>query len=180
MALAYIDDIIVLSETFDEHIGRIEEVFTRLRGANLKLKKKKCSFFKTEVEFLGHTVTSGGVKADPKKVEAVRKFPRPTSVKFLRAFLGLASYYRKFIPNFAKIADALNKLLHKETLFARNEKCEEAFQKLKELMTEAPVLCFPDFENPFKLCTDASDQGLGVVLSQDTYVGERPINCICQ
>lgn len=117
-------------------------MFTRLRGANLKLKKKKCSFFKTEVEFLGHIVTSGGVKADPKKVEAVRKFPRPTSVKFLRAFLGLASYYRKFIPNFAKIADPLNKLLHKETLFAWNEKCEEAFQKLKELMTKAPVLCF--------------------------------------
>lgn len=175
MALAYIDDIIVFSETFDEHIERIEEVFTRLRGANLKLKKKKCSFFKTEVEFLGHIVTSGGVKADPKKVEAVRKFPRPTSVKFLRAFLGLASYYRKFIPNFAKIADPLNKLLHKETLFAWNEKCEEAFQKLKELMTKAPVLCFPDFEKPFKLCTDASDQGLGVVLSQDTDVGERPI-----
>lgn len=81
----------------------------------MKLKKKKCSFFKTEVEFLGHIVTSGGVKADPKKVEAVRKFSRPSSVKFLRAFLGLASYYRKFIPNFAKIADPLNKLLHKET-----------------------------------------------------------------
>lgn len=127
------------------------------------------------MEFLGHIVTSGGVKADPKKVEVVRKFPRPTSVKFLRAFLGLASYYRKFIPNFAKIADPLNKLLHKETLFAWNEKCEEAFQKLKELMTKAPVLCFPDFEKPFKLCIDASNQGLEVVLSQDTDVGERPI-----
>lgn len=88
----------------------------------------------------------------------------------MRAFLGLSLYYRQFIPNFAKIADPLNKLLQKETLFVWNEKCEEAFQKLKELMTIAPVLCFPDFEKPVHLCTDASDKGLGVVLSQETDV----------
>lgn len=111
--LVYVDDIIVFSKTFDEHLQRLREVFVRLQNANLKINTEKCHFLKDSVEFLGHIVSRRGVEADPKKVEAVKNFPQPRDVTDLQSFLGLAGYYRKFIKDFGSVADPLYELTKK-------------------------------------------------------------------
>jgi hypothetical protein len=130
------------------------------------LKPKKCDLFKKEVHYLGHVVSEDGVQCDPKKIEAVRNWPQPRSVKEVRSFLGLASYYRKFIENFAEKAGPLTDLLKKEVKFQWSEKCEDSFSQLKEALTSAPVLAYPDMNETFILDTDASDYGVGGVISQ--------------
>ena len=132
----------------------------------MKLKAKKCCFAQTSVEYLGHVVSEGGVQTDPKKVKAVREYPLPTDLKTLRLFLGLASYYRRFVPAFARVAGPLHALTKKDVEFVWSQACEEAFRKLKELLTTAPILRFPNFNEPFILETDATGSGLGAVLAQ--------------
>ena len=112
-SLIYIDDIIIFSKSVDEHLVHLEEVFRRLRDANVKLNPKKCSFVKQRVEYLGHVVTPEGISPNPDKVRVVQEFPTPTNLKELRSFLGLANYYRRFVRGFSNIANPLNALTKK-------------------------------------------------------------------
>ena len=174
--LVYLDDVLVVGKTLEEHNRNLAKVLDRIREAGLRLKPKKCHFAKTEVEYLGHVVSADGVRTDPKKLDAVHAFPTPTDVRTLRSFLGLASYYRRFIPSFSKVAGPLHALTRKEVPYLWTPLCQLAFEKLKQLLTSAPVLAFPDFEEPFLLETDASGAGLGAVLAQRQKDGSvRPI-----
>ena len=159
--LVYLDDVLVTGHSFEER-----EVFERLRMAGLKLKPQKCLFGSDQVEYLGYIVSPTGISADPKTVTAVRDFPPPHNVKALQSFLGLALYYRRFIPGFSVVAGPLFVLTRKNVEFEWNTACQAAFEKLKELLTQAPVLAFPLFDRGFTLDTDASGVGLGAVLSQ--------------
>ena len=164
--LVYLDDILVIGCTFTEHLNNLVKVFSRLRQAGLHLKPSKCCLARTEVEYLGHVVSQGGVAADPKKVEAVQAYPVPTNWKSIRSFLGLASYYRRFIPNSSSVARPLHILTQKNVQFNWTMECQKAFDTLKKLLTQAPLLAYPDFTQPFMLETDASVEGLGAVLAQ--------------
>ena len=163
--LVYLDDIIVFSSTFEEHQCRLKDVFTRLREADLKLKPQKCRLLRESVPFLGHVISKDGVSTDPAKVETVSNWPVPVTKTELRSFLGLASYYRRFIPGFVSIAAPLHQLLTvgNGKYFVWNEACDHAFLDLKRLV-KAPVLSFPRFHLEYILDTDASDTGIGAVL----------------
>lgn len=162
----YLDDVIVVGRTFEEHLRNLRDVFARLRAAGLKLQPKKCHLCSPEVEFLGHVVSAEGVSTDPKKIEKVANWPVPTSKKEVQQFLGLANYYRRFVENFAKIAKPLHRLTEKTTKFEWSADCQAAFEHLRQKLVSAPILAFPDLEKPFILDTDASDMGIGAVLSQ--------------
>lgn len=164
--LIYLDDIISWGASFDQELERLTRVFNRLRGAKLKLKPKKCHLFQERVEFLGHVVSSEGIATSSEKIDAVRDWPRPQNLKELRSFLGLASYYRKFVPAFAEHARALQALVKKNAPFIWRPECEEAFNKLKQALIEAPVLAYPQQNEQFILDTDASKESIGAVLSQ--------------
>lgn len=165
-ALIYLDDVIVYGGTFEEELGRLEEVLQRLRKANLKLSPKKCSLFQYEVPFLGHVVSKDGVRTDPQKVAAVADWPRPTNVAEVRSYLGLCTYYRRFVQDFATIAAPLHRLTRKGVPFEWDEACQAAFDGLKRALVEAPVLPYPNPKLPYLLDTDASAEGIGAVLSQ--------------
>ena len=164
--LIYLDDVIIYSSTFDEHIKRLDEALTRLGDAGLKLKPSKCELFQESVVFLGHLVTPEGVKPDPGKVEAVHTWPIPRNVTGVRAFLGLCSYYRRFIRGFAHIAAPLNRLLEAGKVFDWNDDCQEAFETLKSKLTGDELMSYPDNEGLYILDTDASNTGIGATLSQ--------------
>lgn len=187
--LLYLDDIVVFSATFEDHLHRLELVLSRLQEHNLKLKLQKCNFFQQEVKYLGHIVSADGVATDPDKISAVSQWGRPVTVKELRSFLGFASYYRRFVEGFSKMAAPLHRLVadvigskHKPRGQAKcsiverwNDECEQAFQALKEQLVSAPVLGYADFGKPFVLEIDASHVGLGAVLSQEQEGRRRPI-----
>ena len=164
--ILYLDDIIIMSTTFEEHIERLDEVLNRLGQAGLKLKPSKCHMFQSEVAYLGHVVSASGVKPDPEKVERVQSWPTPSSVTEVRSFLGLCSYYRRFIRGFSTIAAPLNKLLEKSTKFEWTENCQIAFDNLKCVLVSDHVMAYPDDHGLFILDTDASATGIGAVLSQ--------------
>lgn len=167
-SLLYMDDIITPGPTVKESLRRLENVFKRLMEANLKLKPSKCIFFQKSVKFLGHIVSEEGVSTCPDKIQAVVDWPIPTNAKQVRSFLGLASYYRKFVKGFADIARPLHKICEKKAKFAWNKDCNDAFQKLKDAMTSAPILAYPKCDGGrFILDTDASDLAVGAVLSQE-------------
>ena len=180
--LLYLDDILVFSKTIEEHLYRLDLVFSKLKSHGLKMKPSKCSFFNTSVKYLGHIVSADGVSTDPEKTETIRSWPTPTSEKELRSFLGLAGYYRRFVKDFSKIAKPLhnitkdnNKKKKKSTtkpfLELWTEECDSAFKELKLRLTSSPILGYPDFTRLFILETDASFDGLGAVLSQDQEHG---------
>ena len=174
-ALVYLDDIVVFGRSFAEKLDRLREVLCRLRRANLKLNPKKCALFRTEVPFLGHIVSTEGVKTDPEKTKAVQTWPVPQSIKELRSFLGFCSYYRKFVRDFATIAAPLHAMLKNTQRFQWSGQCQEAFVNLKAALISAPVLQYPDPQKPFVLDTDASDHGIGAVLSQSIGGEERVV-----
>lgn len=167
-SFAFIDDTLVASKTFKEHLQHLREVFLRLRDAGLRLKPRKCHLLRKKLNFLGHVISAEGVQPDSQKTEKVMNFPTPTDVTKVRQFLGLASYYRRFIANFARIAKPLHNLTKKGVTFHWSHECEEAFTQLKRLLCSAPVLVYPAFGpgKTFILETDASIEGLGAVLSQ--------------
>ena len=166
--VVYVDDILVCSETLEDHVAHLRQVFDRLRQGGLKLKPSKCTFLCDKVVFLGHVISADGISPDPAKTEKVRDFPVPSDVGGVRQFLGLASYYRRFVPSFSKIAAPLNALTKKSVSFNWSEECQVAFDKLKDLLCSAPVLAYPMFgpQQQFIVETDASILGLGAVLSQ--------------
>jgi hypothetical protein len=172
----YLDDIIIYSNTFEQHLDHIQQVFEALRKANLKIKLKKCFFCYPEIEFFGHIVGRNGLKSDPKKIEKVQNLPNPTNITELQSLLGLFSYYRKFIKDFSKHAAPMLKLLKKEEPFVWGEKQKCAFEFLKECLINAPILQYPNFQQPFILLTDASGVGIGAVLAQiDEDGNERAV-----
>eukprot|EP00117_Sycon_ciliatum_P034902 scpid20142/ scgid26552/ Retrovirus-related Pol polyprotein from transposon 17.6; Protease; Reverse transcriptase; Endonuclease len=179
MCLVYLDDIIVFSKTFDEHLERLEAVFQRLLEAGLRLKPSKCHLLRTEVNFLGHVVTKDGVRTDPDKIETVSEWRCPKNVAEVRSFMGFCGYYRRFVKDFASISRPLVKLTRQNQRFSWDGECEIAFQLLKQKMSSAPTLAYPRFETdapPFVVDVDASGHGLGAVLSQTDADGrERPI-----
>ena len=176
--IAYIDDIIIFSKTFEEHLSHIETVFERLRKAGLKLKMSKCEFLKEEVKYLGHIVSASGIQPDPSKVKAIQDLQPPTDVRGIRSFIGMCSYYRRFIPNFAKTAKPLTELTKKNTRFFWNEDCQIAFESLRDALIDAPILAYPDLNKPYKLYTDSSNFSVGACLCQDSKEGERVIQYV--
>ena len=169
--IVYLDDINIYSKTFEEHLEKLEEVLKRLKIAGLKIKLSKCHFIKEELTFLGHVVNKEGILPDPEKIEKVKNFPRPKTVKDIRSFLGLASYYRKFIGGFSEIAKPMNELVKKDVPFKWEEHQEEAFRKLKKKLIKQPILRYSDFNKTFYLMTDGSAKGLGAVLAQKDEEG---------
>ncbi|GBN05495.1 Retrovirus-related Pol polyprotein from transposon 297 [Araneus ventricosus] len=155
-----------IGRTFQEHLNNIRKVFQRLQKANLKLSPKKCRFFRKEVSYLGHIISAYGVKTDPEKTKALVDWPRPETVHDLRSFLGLCTYYRRFVRNFSAIARPLHKLTEARSNFNWTEECEKSFNSLKQALITSPVLTYPRTDKEFILDTDASNEGIGAVLSQ--------------
>ena len=166
VCLLYLDDIIVHGREFGEAIKRLHIVLQRLHDAGLKLSPKRCILLQQSVPFLGHVVSDHVVPTDPKKIEAVRTWPSPQAVEDVKSFLGLCSYYRRFVRGFADIARPLYRLTKGQREFRWTSECEDAFRRLKALLTTAPILAFPTVDGLFVLDTDASNTGLGAVLSQ--------------
>ena len=137
-------------QIFDEHLGHLEQVFQNLRAANLKIHPGKCRFSVQEIVYLAHRINSFGIKDDSKH-QAIETYPVPRNVKNVRAFLGMAQFYRRYIKSFATIALPLNKLLRKDSKFVWTEDCQVAFETLKKALVTAPALAFPQFDKPFIL-----------------------------
>jgi hypothetical protein len=177
--LIYLDDIIIYSDSEEEHLRRMRVVLDRLRENGLKLRPSKCRFFQKSLEYLGHKISAEGVHMLTDKVDAIQDWAPPTNFTELRMFLGVCNHYRRFIQGYAKIAGPMHRLLTKENAKKTIEPVSldqdqlEAFQKLKEACTEAPVLAFADFTKEFQLETDASEKGLGAVITQLQQDGKR-------
>jgi hypothetical protein len=168
--VVFIDDILVYSKNKEEHVGHLHVVLQRLREHRLYAKLSKCDFWLKEIKFLGHTISQAGIAVDPDKVQEVMNLKPPTTVRLIRSFLGLAGYYRRFIPDYSRIAKPITELLKKEAKFVWGQKCEDAFHALRQHLTTAPVLAQPDSSKPFDVYCDASGTGLGCVLMQDNRV----------
>ena len=171
----YVDDIIVMGDSVINLIDRLKEVFRMLDKFNLRVNGKKCSWFRKEMKFLGHIVSFDGVRVDQEKVAAVKDWPRPNCANALRSFLGLATYYRRFVKGFADIARPLHQLTRQGTRFIWGERAELSFLKLKEVLSDTPVLEHPVAGQEFWLDVDASGSGIGAVLSQQVDGAEKVV-----
>ncbi|GBP15563.1 Retrovirus-related Pol polyprotein from transposon 17.6 [Eumeta japonica] len=175
ICLVYLDDIIIFATSLQEHINNLELVFERLRNSNFKIQLDKSEFLRKEIEFLGHIVSTEGIKPNPEKISAVKEFPIPRTPKQLKSFLGLLGYYRKFIPNFAKITKPLTACLKKGNEIKLTEDYRKTFEMCKNLLCNDPLLQYPDFSKDFILTTDASNYALGAILSQGQIGSDKPI-----
>jgi hypothetical protein len=168
--VVFIDDILIYSKNEEEHAQHLWIVLTRLREHQLYAKFSKCAFWLEEIQFLGHVLSAKGIAVDPSKVKDILEWKPPTTIHQVRSFLGLAGYYRRFIPDFSKLVKPITSLLKNDTKFNWSSRCNEAFEHLKVLLTTAPVLAQPDIEKPFDVYSDASGSGLGCVLMQEGRV----------
>ena len=173
--LSYLDDILICSDSIESHVEKLKSVFGRLENAGLTIKPSKCKFFQERLIFLGHEISSKGIAPNNLKIKAVENFPKPETKKELRAFLGLAGFFRKFLKDFSITAAPLTDLLKDETTWNWQEKQETAFNALKQGLTRAPVLAYPDYEKTFKLYCDASGIGVGATLCQEIEGKLHPI-----
>jgi hypothetical protein len=173
--LVFLDDILIYSKTLEEHKVHVRKVLETLAKSKLYAKESKCEFFKTEVEFLGHIVGRDGVRMMEDKVAAVAEWPVPKNVRDVRAFLGTAGYYRKFIKDFSRISAPITELTKEKVKFEWTPSCQKAFITLKNAMQVAPVLVLPDPKLPYVVHTDASGFAVGAVLMQDQGKGLQPI-----
>ena len=173
--LIYIDDIIIFSKTFEEHLQHLQQVFDRIQQAEMFVKITKCHLCRKEVLYLGHVVSAEGVKPDPMKVKVLEDMKAPTNVAELRRFLGLASYYRRFIRGFADIAEPLHRLTGSRVEWTWNEEHRAAFETLKKRLITPPVLAYPNFDKPFILQCDASAVALGGILAQEDNNGNERV-----
>lgn len=171
----YLDDIVIANRDFETHLKTVSLVFERLRNAGLTLSESKCYFCKPTLRYLGFLVDRHGLRPDPEKVQGIINTPPPDNVAAVRRFIGMASWYRKFIPDFATIAAPLTQLTKKNARFVWTPDHAEAFRKLKEFLITTPILSPPDFTKTFTLQTDASAYGIGAVLTQEFEDGERVI-----
>jgi len=175
ICLCYLDDIVIYARTPEELLERLRTVLDRLREVGLKAKPSKCELFRTEIKFLGHLVSADGINPMPDKLEAIRDWPVPHCLKDVRAFFGLASYYRRFVKGFATIAEPLTRLTRKMARFEWTEEAQLSFEALKKALVESTSLAFPVPQEHCILDTDASDVAVGAVLSQRIDGIERPI-----
>ncbi|GBG91744.1 hypothetical protein CBR_g53558 [Chara braunii] len=175
--IVYMDDILVYSSTYEGHVQHIEWALHALRDAGFKVALEKCQFFLTAISFLGHVVTDKGLQPELQKVAVVRDAPVPTTITQVHAFLGLASYYRRFIKGFAVIAGPLTNLLRKDQSLIWTPECDQAFSKLKTALISAPVLIRPDPEKPFVLITDWQPEAISAILAQ---VGPSGLECVVE
>jgi hypothetical protein len=166
----FLDDILIYSKTEAEHEQHLRLVLGALRENQFYGKLKKCAFWLSEVAFLGHVINQQGIAVDPKNVAAMVEWKRPSSVFEIRSFLGLAGYYRRFVPNFSSIAKPLTRLLEKGVLFIWSNDCEVSYQSLKSKLVDAPILALSQSGKRFTVYTDASRIGLGCVLMQEGKV----------
>ncbi|MCG8033309.1 MAG: DDE-type integrase/transposase/recombinase [Candidatus Thiodiazotropha taylori] len=181
VVIIYLDDLIIHARTFFEHLRKLDQVFTRLAEAGLKLKPSKCNLLQCEVLFLGHVISESGLKPDINKVKCIKEWAVPKNVHDVRSFCGFCSYYRRFIKNFSQRAAPINRLLEAGQPFDWNNQCQESFEDLKSALTGKEVMAFPQDHDLFIVDTDASDIGIGGVLSQMQWCDktqkyeERPI-----
>ena len=174
--IVYLDDVTIYSQDEKIHLEHINLVLNTLETVQLKINLAKCHFAKRRVEFLGHVISEGGVQTDAKKIEVITKYPTPTTITEVRGFLGMTSYYRKFIKNFAEIAEPLHCLLRKEKIYVWNAEAEIAFCRLKTALSQSPVLDYPRWNKEFLVYCDASNVAIGVAVHQkDEREVERPI-----
>ena len=171
----YLDDIISFGGTFDGALSNLTLIFERLRSYGLQLKSSKCHLFRVSVPFLGHIVGRRGLECDPTKIEDVKLWPVPDCLKSVRQFLGFVGYYRRFIPKFADVATPLVYLTGKDVPFVWDSNCSAAFHELRAALIDAPILAFPTETGQYILDTDASNFGLGGVLSQIQNDQERVV-----
>ncbi|XP_061993760.1 uncharacterized protein LOC133711674 [Rosa rugosa] len=166
--LVFFDDILIYSKSIEEHLKHLTMVFSILKKHQLKVKMSKCTFGAKSMEYLGHVISEKGVAVDPKKIEAIKNWKKPMTLKGLRGFLGMAGYYRKFVKNFGIIAKVLTNMLKKDN-FVWTSEAEKSFEELKATLCSTPVLALPDFTKKFDVECDASGLGIGAVLSQDGH-----------
>ena len=175
----YLDDIIVTSATFDKHTELLKEIKQRLKEANLRINLEKCDFFKSSLRYLGYVVDVNGLRTHPEKITAMLNYPRPTNTTEVKRFMGMCGWYRRFIKNFSTICAPINDLLkghkHKKAPILWTPEADIAFTNIKQALVSAPILSSPDFSQPFVVQCDASDTGIGGVLTQDLERGERVI-----
>ncbi|KAJ0044064.1 hypothetical protein NL108_006172 [Boleophthalmus pectinirostris] len=174
---AYLDDVVVYSSNWEEHLYHLQEVLQRIRAAGLTINPRKCAVAHKEVQYLGFTIGFGRIKPQVEKMEAIRSFPVPTTKRKVRGFIGLVGWYRKFVPHFSDRTAVLTNLTKNAApnKVRWTEECEQAFNDLKETICTEPVLHSPDFSQPFILQTDASQTGLGAVLIQEKEGERRPV-----
>lgn len=177
-AFIYMDDLIVIGITENQHINNLRSVFQMCRQHNLKLNPEKCDFFKSEVIFLGHCCTSDGLKPNPTKIATINNYPTPTNKDETTRFHAMANYYRRFIRNFSTISHPLTYLRKKRVPFKWTPECENAFQQIKNALVSSPILSYPDFTKQFKVTVDASQLGCGAVISQEFDGCDLPISFI--
>ncbi|OWY98677.1 LOW QUALITY PROTEIN: hypothetical protein PHMEG_00030500 [Phytophthora megakarya] len=173
--LVYLDDCVVFSDDFPTHLVRVRQVLERFRAAGFKLKMKKCHWGRNQVAFLGHIVTPSGILPNPEKVKAVMNVVRPHDLNTVRAFLGLTSYFRRYIPGFATIAAPLERLKENGTVFRWNEDCEVAFNQLQRILVHPPILVYSDFSKRFKLYVYSSHLAVGAWLMQEVDGRDRAV-----
>ena len=187
----FLDDVIVFASTYEEHLDRLSQIFAKFREAGMKLSPKKCHFCRSQVRYVGHIVSEAGIQTDPEKTAKITHWKAPHDVDSLRSYIGFCSFYRRYVPNFAKVAKPLNELLvgivnlpkrrgrkaaQQGTKWKWDKEQQEAFDKLKTLLTSPPILCYPDFDKPYELHVDASGDGLGAVLYQE-HDGRNRVVC---
>jgi transposase InsO family protein len=172
----YLDDIIVCSNSFEEHVQLLNEVARRLTVAGLTINVEKSKFCRKEVRYLGYILNAEGLRPDPEKIAAIVNYPAPKKVRDVRRLLGMASFYRRFISNFSEITTPISDLLKKGRKFSWTEEAHRSFLELKSRLVEAPILCSPDFGLPFSVEVDSSDFGVGAILSQQVDGTDRVIS----
>ncbi len=171
----YLNDVIIYSNNLDEHKRHIKAVLEKIRKANLKLKLSKCQQFQIELKFVKHLVGRNGIKPDPQNVKKIKNAEVSKNTTRLRRFLGMAQYYRQYINGYADIAGPLYDMLKEDRSAVWGQAQQEAFDIIKDKLATEPIRAYPNFNKPFKLYTDASDIGLGVILAQDDEEGKERI-----
>lgn len=174
-AFVYLDDIVVFSKSFEQHTTDLTKVFALIKQSGMKISPEKCAFAKQSIKYLGHIVSSKGIEVDPEKIVAIQKMRNPKTVKEVRSIVGVASYYRKFVPNFSEKCAPLTELTKRNTKFCWNDQHENAFQVIKTALTQTPILKYPDYTKKFKIQTDSSDIAMGAALTQEYDSIDHPI-----
>lgn len=159
----YLDDLVITSDTWEEHLERLRALLALLAGADLTINLAKSEFGRAKGIFLGHVVGGGKVAPVTAKVEAILQYPNPRDRNSLQRFFGMAGYYRRFCPNFAQVTAPRTDLISPKKQFTWTSECQESFEKIRTILTSSPVLTSPDFEKPFCLHVDATDSGAGAV-----------------
>jgi hypothetical protein len=167
--LIYLDDVIVFGRDFKEHMERVTQVLERIEAARLKLKPEKCQLLQEEVTFLGHVVSADGIRPNPDNVTKILEMPIPTKAKEVRQLLGMGSYYRRFIPNFAQMVRPMVELTRKNQEYRWTEDCQSSFDQLKQAFIGPEIMAYPAEEGEFILDTDASASALGRPISETEW-----------